>query len=177
MYHMINSKEDIEQFLKETNWLHDGYIIHVDYSHNGITKLEHGHYFEPEKTKLTIQILVTSIWDAVVEIEFECLKEWQIRDHQWDIGETSVFFDENDREVLTMIRAGEMNAAFRFDKRDPRQLCTYETPIMPIEFTVNTRTVRNGLEETGGVLLLDYYLEMRGVNTERNRLLIEVQPL
>ncbi|MBQ4064640.1 MAG: DUF1934 domain-containing protein [Clostridia bacterium] len=90
---------------------------------------------------------------------------------------TSLIFDENDREVLTMIRAGEMNAAFRFDKRDPRQLCTYETPIMPIEFTVNTRTVRNGLEETGGVLLLDYYLEMRGVNTERNRLLIEVQPL
>lgn len=99
MYHMINSKEDIEQFLKETNWLHDGYIIHVDYSHNGITKLEHGHYFEPEKTKLTIQILVTSIWDAVVEIEFEGLKEWQIRDYQWDIGETSVFFDENDRVV------------------------------------------------------------------------------
>lgn len=99
MYYMINSKEDIEQFLKETNWLHDGYIIHVSYSHNGITKLEHGHYFEPEKTKLTIQILVTSIWDAVVEIEFDCLKEWQIRDHQWDIGETSVFIDEKQRVV------------------------------------------------------------------------------
>lgn len=99
MYHNIESKEDIKLFLKETNWLHDGYIIHVSYSHNGITKIEHGHYFEPEKTKLTIQILVTSIWDAIVEIEFDCLKEWQIRDHQWDIGETSVFIDEKQRVV------------------------------------------------------------------------------
>ncbi len=90
---------------------------------------------------------------------------------------TSLIFDENDREAMTMIRTGEMNAAFRFDKSNPRQLCTYETPIMPIEFTVNTRAVRNGLGEEGGVILLDYYLEMRGVNTERNRLLIEVQPL
>lgn len=99
MYHFIKSTEDIDYFLRETNWLHDGYIINVSYSHNGITKLEHGHSFEPEKTKLTVQILVTSIWDTVVEIEFDFLKEWQIRDHQWDIGETTVFFDENHRVV------------------------------------------------------------------------------
>ncbi len=99
MYHLINSTEDIDYFLQKTNWLHDGYIIHVSYFHNGITKLEYGHYFEPEKTKLTVQILVTSIWDAVVEIEFNCLKEWQISDHQWDIGDTTVFFDENHRVV------------------------------------------------------------------------------
>jgi uncharacterized beta-barrel protein YwiB (DUF1934 family) len=90
---------------------------------------------------------------------------------------TSLIFDETDRDSLTMVRSGEMNAAFRFEKASPRQPCTYETPIMPIEFIVNTRNVRNTVGDEGGAILLDYYLEMRGVNTERNRLLIEVQPL
>ena len=90
---------------------------------------------------------------------------------------TSLIFDENDRDALTMIRVGEMNAAFRFEKASPRQPCTYETPIMPIEFVVNTRNIRNSVGNEGGAVLLDYYLEMRGINTERNRLLIEVHPL
>ena len=89
---------------------------------------------------------------------------------------TSLIFGE-DRDILTMVRSGEMNAAFRFDKKNPRQSCTYETPIMPIEFVVNTRYIHNSVSEAGGAILLDYYLEMRGVNTERNRLTIEVQPL
>lgn len=90
---------------------------------------------------------------------------------------TSLLFEEGQRDALTMIRSGEMNAAFRFEKTSPRQPCTYETPIMPIEFVVNTRNIRNTVGIDGGAILLDYYLEMRGVNTERNRLLIEVQPL
>ena len=38
---------------------------------------------------------MTSIWDAVVEIEFENLLEWQIKDNQSDIFDVSVFFSEN----------------------------------------------------------------------------------
>ena len=90
---------------------------------------------------------------------------------------TSLIYDEKEPDALTMVRTGEMNAAFRFDRRNRRQLCTYETPVMPIEFTVYTRHLRNTVEEEGGAILLDYYLEVRGVNTERNRLDIEVQPL
>ena len=40
-------------------------------------------------------MLVTSIFDAIVEIEFENLLEWQIRDNQWDITDSSIIFDEN----------------------------------------------------------------------------------
>jgi len=90
---------------------------------------------------------------------------------------TSLIYDETEPDALTMIRTGELNAAFRFDRRNRRQLCTYETPVMPIEFTVYTRNLRNTVEKDGGAILLDYYLEVRGVNTERNRLVIEVQPL
>ena len=90
---------------------------------------------------------------------------------------TSLIYDEEEPDALIMIRTGDMNAAFRFDRKNRRQHCTYETPIMPIEFTVYTRDLRNTVENGSGAILLDYYLEMRGINTERNRLMIEVQPL
>ncbi len=90
---------------------------------------------------------------------------------------TKLLFDTATPEVITMVRSGGMNAAFRFDRRQPRQLCTYETPVMPIEFVVNTRSVRNTVSREGGAILLDYCMEVRGVNTQRNRLFLEVQPL
>lgn len=90
---------------------------------------------------------------------------------------TSLIFDPEDRAVLTMIRSGDMAAALRFDLRERRQLCSYETPFLPIEFTVNTRRVENGVGKDGGEILLDYFLEIRGVNTERTRMKIRVQPL
>ncbi len=69
------------------------------YTHNGISKIENGHFFEPDKTKLILQILVTSIWDTLVEIEFESLFEWQIKDNQSDILNTFVRFDEQNRII------------------------------------------------------------------------------
>lgn len=95
MYQSINTPEDIQVFLDKTNYLHDGYIIGVQYFHNGITASENRVDFEPHKTKLTLKILVTGIWNAVVEIEFEDLYQWQIKDAQGDIFHTSVTFDPN----------------------------------------------------------------------------------
>ena len=95
MLHSINNTNDINEFLDKTNSLHDGYVIGVKYINNGISKTDGGHHFEPSKTKLGLQILVTSICDAVVEIEFENLLEWQIKDNQSDIFDVSVFFNEN----------------------------------------------------------------------------------
>ena len=94
MLHSINNTNDINEFLDKTNSLHDGYVIGVKYINNGISKIDGGHYLEPSKTKLGLQILVTSICDAVVEIEFENLLEWQIKDNQSDIFGVSVFFNE-----------------------------------------------------------------------------------
>jgi len=48
---------------------------------------------------------------------------------------------------------------------------------MPVEFTVNTRKVGNTVTEKGGAILLDYCIEIRGVNTERNKLFIKVTPI
>ena len=58
--------------------------------------------------------------------------------------------------------------------KEKRQYCRYETPVMPVEFTVNTRKVHNTVNRDGGAILLDYNIEVRGTNIERNRLFIEV---
>ena len=94
MFNEIKTNDDIKLFLERSNSLHDGYIIGVRYTNCGISRVENGHSFNPEQTKLVLQILVTSICDAVVEIEFENLLEWQIKDNQWDITDTSVIFNE-----------------------------------------------------------------------------------
>ena len=99
MFNTIKTAADIEEFLDSTNDLHDGYIIGVQYANNGITSIPHGHLFDFLKTKLTLQILVTSMNDTIVEMEFEGLTEWQIKDNQWDIVDASVMFDEKKRII------------------------------------------------------------------------------
>ena len=93
-YSYIKTKKDIECFLEKTNSLHDGYIIGVEYINDGITNLGQSRYsFDYRKTRLLLRILVTSIWDAIVEIEFSHILEWQIKDNQMDMTNTSVILD------------------------------------------------------------------------------------
>ena len=102
MFNEIKTREDIRVFLEKTNSLHDGYIINVQYINNSISKSENGYWLVPDQTKLTLQILVTSIWDAVVEIEFEFVLEWQIKNcYYWDMTNTSVIFDEQNSIIWT----------------------------------------------------------------------------
>ena len=99
-YHSINNNKDISHFLEKTNWLHDGYIIGVEYRNDGITKIDKGGYFiEPERTRLFLRILVTSILNTVVEMEFTALTEWQIKENQWEILDTFLGFDEQGNVV------------------------------------------------------------------------------
>ena len=58
MFSIIKTKENVENFLDKTNALHDGYIISVQYTNGGVTKLDYGYHFNHEKTKLIIPILV-----------------------------------------------------------------------------------------------------------------------
>ncbi len=101
MFNEIKTNDDIKLFLVRSNSLHDGYIIGVRYTNCGISRVENGHSFNPEQTKLVLQILVTSICDAVVEIEFENLLEWQIQGNQREIFDVSVFFNKEKLIVWT----------------------------------------------------------------------------
>ena len=80
-------------FLDKTNSLHDGYIVGVQYLNNGISSIgDNKHSFNPEETKLILRILVTSICDTLIEIEFKNLLEWQIKDSQ--CTDTTVIINE-----------------------------------------------------------------------------------
>ncbi len=97
MFKEIKTEKDIQDFIDKTNSLHDGYIIGLQYTndvHRNIDK--NGYFTNPDATKLILRILVTSIWDTVVEIEFESLWKWQVlNDTYFDvILDTSVSFND-----------------------------------------------------------------------------------
>lgn len=87
---------------------------------------------------------------------------------------TSLLFSSDCRDTLIMTREGDVSTAFKFDLKEKRQICRYETPILPMEFVINTRSLHNTVDVDGGSVLVDYNIELHGVNTERNRLFIEI---
>ena len=80
MFNKIETEKDIQDFLEKTNQLHDGHVISAIYTNNGIEKTDGGYSYSPWKTTLTLRVLVTSLWFSTVEIEFEGLCEWQVKD-------------------------------------------------------------------------------------------------
>ena len=97
MFNEIKTEKDIQYFLEKTNSLHDGYIVGVQYTNDILTNVdENGYFTNPDATKLIIRILVTSIFDTLVEIEFENLWEWQVLNdtYHYVILDTSVSFNE-----------------------------------------------------------------------------------
>ena len=97
MFNEIKTEKDIQDFIDKTNSLHDGYIIGVQYTNDVHTNVdENGDFTNPDATKLILRILVTSIWDTVVEIEFESLWKWQVLNdtYFYVILDTSVSFND-----------------------------------------------------------------------------------
>lgn len=122
-FYSIKSNEDIQFFLEKTNSLHDGYIVGVQYTNDVRTNVdENGDFINPEATKLMIRILVTSIWDTVVEIEFENLLEWQLLNDPYFsvILDTSVSFNDKGYDKGYIIWADDL-----WEKRDDLEGCSY----------------------------------------------------
>ena len=84
-YFPIKNLADINTFIEKTNALHDGYIISVEYRNNGIKISDEAYEFNPELTQLKIRVLITSIYDAVLEMVFENISEWKITETCGDI--------------------------------------------------------------------------------------------
>ena len=87
---------------------------------------------------------------------------------------TSVSFHKSEPQTLSMLRDGAVKTALIFEQ-NKRHLCVYQTPIMPFEVCVYTRTVRNAIESEG-VLEMDYTVEIRGAQAERTKFLMRVLP-
>ncbi len=93
-YHIISDEIDAAAFLSEANGLHDGYIVSVDYQHHGYT-WGNPMYIDPEKTKLVLRVMVTSIYNTLIEMVFEFIKDFQIKDDEFGLLDSSISFSKD----------------------------------------------------------------------------------
>ena len=101
-YYAIKSQKDIDTFIEQSNGLHDGYVLSVQFHRSGIRRLDDGTLeFRPGDSELTIRIMITSIWDTVIELHFSDVIEWQVADSEWEILGTSVSFFQSGLTVWT----------------------------------------------------------------------------
>lgn len=89
---------------------------------------------------------------------------------------TTVYYKKNEPGTVMMVRTGGVSTAIRFSDREPRQVVSYNTDTIPIDFVIHTNKVKNALTEKGGELILDYDLEIRGARTQRTLLRLRVTP-
>lgn len=85
---------------------------------------------------------------------------------------TQVRFERNAPELVTMMRSGSVSTILVFEE-GKRHICTYQTPYMPFEICVFTKSVKNDLLENG-IIELDYIVEIRGAQAERTQFKIEI---
>ena len=93
-FSFIEHERDIRHFLRHTNGLHDGYLIGVQYTHSGHRPGNPG-ITDYLSNTLTLRILVTSLCDAVVELVFQGISEWRIKDDQWDMTDAALSFTKD----------------------------------------------------------------------------------
>ena len=100
-YMLISGEEDIELFLEKTNHLHDGYVISTSYKNDGVEMTEGGYDFYFDKSHLTLQILVTSLQDTIVELVFDRVYEWRLCGGEREILDSYISFDVNGGVIFT----------------------------------------------------------------------------
>lgn len=85
---------------------------------------------------------------------------------------TQVRFEKSEPGLVTMMRNGSVNTILVFEQ-GKRHICTYQTPYMPFEICVFTKSVDNTLLDNGKIEL-DYIVEIRGAQAERTQFKIEI---
>lgn len=76
---------------------------------------------------------------------------------------------------VTVSRSGDMRTVFTVEQ-GARQYSTYHTPYGQIDMCVIGKKVENRIGLSGGVLVLDYAVELRGMITQRTKMTIRVKP-
>ncbi len=110
--------------------------------------------------------------DDQVEIAYEENEDMGMEDSR-----TALLLDKSNLRFVSMVRSGKNSASFIFDAENRRQQCMYNTEFFPIELCIVTNSVYAYTEGMSGKISLDYTIEVRGVKTERNIMIVEFAPL
>ena len=95
-YREIKTEADAEAFIKETNGLHDGYVIDLQYKNDGIEIVDGGYDFYTDRSELRMKVLVTSIMDTIVEMIFSGVDEWRVCSGTQDILDSYISFPSDE---------------------------------------------------------------------------------
>ncbi len=87
---------------------------------------------------------------------------------------TSIGFDRDTPNVVSMIRTGTVETALIFEE-GKRHFSVYDTPLSSFQVGVHTLLVDNRLL-TDGILQLDYLVEIHGAQAEHCRMVVAMRP-
>ena len=82
--------------------------------------------------------------------------------------ESRLRFKKNTPQKINLIRSGAAPTSMIFDCTIPRRPCTYSIGGEAFDFVIITNSVVNEKNGSGGKIVLDYVIEIHGVETERN---------
>ena len=94
-----------------------------------------------------------------------------------DSAQTSLTYSLSDPALVTMVRTGTGGMSLSFNASSRRQICQYDLGFAKLELCVVTRKVTNSLTAEGGKLILDYFVEIKGLKTEHTFFEMEVRPI
>lgn len=88
---------------------------------------------------------------------------------------TEIKFDTNKPEQITISRTGAIDTFMRFEK-GKRDICVYNTGIMPFEICIYAKDVDNRLL-SDGVLEITYLIEIKGACAQKTVMKMEIEKL
>ncbi|MDD6094891.1 MAG: DUF1934 domain-containing protein [Clostridia bacterium] len=90
------------------------------------------------------------------------------------ICQTEISFSKCSPKCVTITRSGTLSSSFIIEE-GKRQYSVYKTPYGALEMCVYARRVDNRLTENGGLLILDYAVELKGMTAQRTKMRVDVK--
>lgn len=118
----------------------------------------------------TIERVILEDGRRVVEVSYT-------EDESMDDTNTVIRFDPAREREVSIYHTGGVVSALVCEE-GVRHITVYQTPIAPFEIALYTKKCRGGFTYSmGGVMELDYIVELRGADLQRTILKIEVEPV
>lgn len=118
----------------------------------------------------TIERVILEDGRRVVEVSYT-------EDESMDDTNTVIRYDSSKEGIVSIYHTGSVISALVCEE-GVRHITVYQTPIAPFEIALYTKKCRGGFTYSmGGVMELDYIVELRGADLQRTILKIEVEPI
>ncbi len=121
---------------------------------------------DPNELEFCTVAQMTRRADGVIEIEYR-------EDESMDNTTTVISYDPDNPAAVSIMHSGSVMSSLVCE-RGRRHISVYNTPIMPFEIAVYTKLCEGGFTfERGGLMKLDYIVELRGADIQRTLMKIK----